>query len=96
MLSLPSPEEIDARRQAMLKPHTFKGVGVGAGRGAGGAKYVDVGGFMVPTSSPEVIEGRSTEANKQLAEGLRGMLEVSFFSPAMNRAENIRRRRPLN
>jgi hypothetical protein len=95
MLPLPSPEEIDARRQAMLK-HTSKGGGVGAGKGAGGAKYVDVGGSMVPTSPPEVIEGRSAEENKQLAEGLRGMLEVSFFIPAMNRAENVRRSRPLN
>jgi hypothetical protein len=64
----------------MLKPHTFKGVEVGAGRGAGGAKYVEVGGFMVPISPPEVIEGRTAEENKQLAEGLRGMLKVSLVS----------------
>jgi hypothetical protein len=61
---LSTPEEVEARR---IASNAWK-----AGRSS---KFIDVGGFKVPAPPLAEIEGRSKGANKELAEGLKAMLE---------------------
>jgi hypothetical protein len=65
---LPTPEEIDMKRQI---DNAWR---VREGRGKG-SKFVDIGGFRVPAPPLPDIEGRSGEENKVLAEGFKMLME---------------------